>query len=207
LKKNQTSLKNSVFQLVIEIKAIALMKLDHPTPINTQDRQVLEQLILPFFAKNSKYNQILFVGTEKYTWHYKKIFREKEYWTIEPRFLNKLYGAKQHIIGYLDQIDRYFSKNTLDVIICNGVLGYGLNDPKEIESSFEKCYRCLKENGILVIGWNNIKEWSFLPLEKYKSIQKFEHFYFEPLKTSKYETKTPNCHTYSFYIKTSGNKK
>jgi SAM-dependent methyltransferase len=207
LEKKRVNIKNVITQAIIEIKAITLMKLDIPTPIKSEDRRILEHIILPYFSKDDKIARILFVGTEKYTWHYKKIFSKKQYWTIEPRARNRVYGSKRHIIGYLDQIDRYFENNSFDLIICNGVLGYGLNEPKEIESSFEKCYRCLKDNGILVIGWNDIKKWSFLPLEKYKSLQKFEPFYFRPLKSSKYQSKTSNFHTYSFYYKPQVNKK
>ena len=50
-----------------------------------------------------------------------------------------MFGAKRHIIGYLRQIGEYFEENSLDAIICNGVLGFGLNDPQEIENSFGKC--------------------------------------------------------------------
>ena len=177
------------------------MKIGIPTPILTEDRRVLEKLILPYFANDKNFYRILFVSVAKYTWHYKRIFSEKEYWTIEPRLSNAIYCAKRHIIGYLDHIDRYFAENSLDLIICNGVIGYGLNDPKDIESSFMKCYFCLRRAGVLVVGWNNRKDWPFRPLEKYNSIQRFHPLIFPPLGKSTYSTSTENCHTFSFYIK------
>ena len=184
-----------------EVRAITLMKMDIPLPICTRDREILEKIIMPYFAKNQDYCRVLFVGTAKYTWHYRKIFSEKEYWTIEPRILDAVYGSKKHIIGYLDYIDRYFEENSLDLIICNGVLGYGLNDPDEIESTFNKCYLCLREGGVLVVGWNNRKEFSFLPLEKYKSLQKFQPFTFTPLGKHTFPILSENPHTFSFFSK------
>jgi SAM-dependent methyltransferase len=183
------------------------MKIGVPLPILTEDRRILEQIILPYFAKDPNICRILFVGTAKYTWHYRKLFAEKEYWTIEPRLLNAPYGAKRHIIGYLDHIDRYFERNSLDLIICNGVLGYGLNEPEEIDSSFKKCYLCLREGGVLVIGWNNRKEFSFLPLEKIKSLQRFQPLIFPPLSKQTYPMFTENPHVFSFYYKPNSQSK
>lgn len=201
LKKHTINLSQLIRQATAEIRAITLMKINIPTPIRSEDRDILEQVILPYFAHDQNFCRILFVGTAKYTWHYRKIFSDKEYWTIEPRLLNAIYGSKKHIIGYLDYIDRYFEKGSLDLIICNGVLGYGLNDPQEIESTFKKCFFCLRKGGVLIIGWNNRKEWSFLPLGKYNSLQQFQPFTFPPLGKHTYPTFTENCHTFSFYVK------
>jgi hypothetical protein len=183
-----------------EIVAAIKMKLGIPTPLRTKDRRILEQLVFPYFVKDIHFHRILFVGCDYYTWHYRKIFQTKEYWTIEPRAIMSVFGAKRHIIGYLRQIDEHFEKDSLNVIICNGVLGYGLDDPQEIENSLGKCFFCLREGGILVLGWD-IKENLFLPLDKYKSLQQFHPFVFPTLGTSKYPTGTNNHHTFSFYIK------
>jgi SAM-dependent methyltransferase len=189
------------FIIAIEIKAAIMVKIGIPTPLRKKDRSILEEVILPYFGLDSKFRRILFVGCEKFTWHYKRIFCGKEYWTIDPVEWNAIFGAQRHIVGYLNQIDRYFEKNSLDLIVCNGVLGYGLNNPREIEISFGKCFSILKEGGILLIGWNDLKKWSFLPLEKYKSLQLFQPFVFPPLATQKYQTQTQNRHIFSFYIK------
>jgi SAM-dependent methyltransferase len=201
LRKRIINFPELIRHLAVDVKAITLMQIGIPMPIHSEDRKILEQVILPYFAGDDKFFRILFVGTEKYTWQYKKIFAKKEYWTIEPRLWSAIYGARRHIVGYLDDIDRYFEKNSLDLIICNGVLGYGLDDPREIESSFKKCYLCLRNGGILVLGWNNRKEWLFLPLEKYESLRRFQPLIFPPLGTCKYQTGTENNHTFSFYYK------
>ena len=50
-----------------------LVKLDIDLGIRTSDRKMLEQDILPFFAKDKNYNDILFVGCEWYTRKYNQI--------------------------------------------------------------------------------------------------------------------------------------
>lgn len=177
------------------------MKLGIPTPLITEDRRILEQVVFPYFADDIKFYRILFVGCNYYTWHYKRIFGKKEYWTIEPNRNRAMFGSKRHIIGFMREIDQYFKEGSLDVIICNGVLGLGLNDPQEIEESFRKCFFCLREGGVLVIGWNDIKERVFLPLDKSKSLQQFQPFVFPPLGKSKYPTQTYKNHTFNFYVK------
>lgn len=183
------------------VTAVTKMKLGIPTPLRTEGRQILEQVVLPYFVEDSSFHRILFVGCEYYTWHYQKIFQTKEYWTIEPNVKRAKFGAKRHIIGYLRQIGEYFEENSLDSIICIGVLGFGLNDPQEIENSFGKCFFCLREGGILVLGWNDFESWSFLPPDKYRSLQQFHPFMFPPLKTSKYSIQNYMHTTFSFYIK------
>jgi hypothetical protein len=186
--------------VVANLVAARRMKSGIPTPLRSEDRRILEQFILPYFAENGSFYRILFVGCEYYTWHYRKIFETKEYWTIEPRTNKAIFGAERHIIGYMGQVDTYFEKGSLDAIICNGVLGWGLNNPEETEDSFEKCFSCLREGGILVLGWNDLKGLLFPRPPSIRSLQQFRPFVFPPLGTSEYQTNTYG-HTYNFYIK------
>jgi hypothetical protein len=111
-----------IIKSAISLIAIAKMCLGFPTPILTEDRRILEKLILTYFAEEDTINHILFIGCEYYTWHYKKIFSRKDYWTIDPLAEKARFGAKNHIIGYLDEIDKYFERGSLDLIIFNRVL-------------------------------------------------------------------------------------
>ncbi len=91
----------------------------------------------------------------------------------------------------------------IDLIIYNGVVGWGTNDQEAIEESLKQCYLALRPEGILVFGWNDVpKRWPFQSLEECKSLQKFEPYYFEPLGTSQYLTpEIPLRHTFNFYKK------
>lgn len=169
--------------------------------METYDRKVLEQIILPFFAKSHSTEKILFVGCEWYTKMYELQFKEKEYWTIEPNINKKKYGGKRHLVDPVNNICKYFSNGYFDLIIMNGVIGYGLNDIEEIERSLEKCFSCLRKGGVLLVGWNDLPERKVFELDKSATIKRFKKYVFKPLSCSTYYTKNSTMHIYSFFKK------
>lgn len=186
-----------VQQLSFNIKHL----LDFDLYIDTADRRLLEEVIIPYFIAKDEFYKVLFVGCDWYTKHYKKVFKDKEYWTLEINPAKVRYGSpKHHLIDSVQNIDAHFSNNYLDLIICNGVLGWGLNDKEDIEETFSKCFQCLRNGGIFLLGWNDIPE-RILPLQEYQSLQKFKPYVFPELATSQYFTNTDNQHIYNFYIK------
>lgn len=167
----------------------------------THDRIVLEQSIIPFFVSKDDFRSILFVGCDWFTLHYKEFFITKEYWTMDIDKTKRRFGSKMHIVDALKNLSHHFSDNYFDVIIVNGVIGWGLNDRKDIEESLDNCFRCLRKKGVLVVGWNDIPERRPFYLEELQSLRKFMHYHFEPLYNWRYLTKNPNRHTFDFYIK------
>lgn len=113
------------------------------------DRKVLEEKIFPFFAASNFYKTVLFVGCEWYTKYYEVFFSHKVYWTIDIDPSKAQYGAHRHICDAFQNIHQYFTDESLDLIICNGVFGWGLNEKKEIEQAYKNAYACLKEEGVL----------------------------------------------------------
>jgi SAM-dependent methyltransferase len=181
--------------------AVAKMSIGLPSPVQTECRKTLECTILPYFSENDAFRRILFVGCATYTWHYKRLFTKKEYWTIDPVTRRAVFGAKKHIVGTLRQMTQYVGKEYFDLIICNGILGFGLDNLQDVEASFKTCHYCLRPGGILIVGWNDIPERAPRKLEEYKILRNFQPYVFSPLGTTKYLTKTKWRHTYNFYIK------
>ena len=68
-----------------------------PQQIISHDRMILEQVILPSFVSTMTIQKVLFVESAAYTQQYKEIFREKEYWTIDPKRVKKKYAPVRHI--------------------------------------------------------------------------------------------------------------
>jgi SAM-dependent methyltransferase len=97
----------------------------------------------------------------------------------------------------------HLPENYLDLIICNGVFGWGLNDKEEVEKAFLGCHQCLRQGGVLVIGWNDTPEKKPFPLENCESLSKFSPYVFPPLSTSQYQNfaEDTDKHVYNFYIK------
>jgi hypothetical protein len=172
--------------------------------LNTEDRRVLEQVIFPYFLQRDDYKDVLFVGCHWYTKGYNTRFEEKKnYWTIEPSPSRQRYGTKQHISDTLQNLSNHFSKGALDLILCNGVIGYGLDAKPDAEQAFRASYDCLRKGGVLVLGWADIdKRRPFHP-DECQSLRRLRPFLFPPLATPKYVTDTVSRVTYNFYVKPS----
>lgn len=179
------------------------------TPIDNNDRYVLEKIIIPYFVEKEEFTKVLFVGCGSYTKHYEKWFKDKqEYWTIDINPLKKIYGAKNHIVDSSSNLNSYFQDNYLDLIICNGVFGHGLNDKEDVEKAYGGCYQSLRDGGVLIIGWDDLPESKPFDLETCESINRFKSYVFPPKSTSQISTAQmlnltdpEEKHIYNFYIK------
>jgi SAM-dependent methyltransferase len=171
--------------------------------LRTEDRRVLQQVIFPFYLEDVCCKDVLFVGCHWYTRGYNKVFeRHKNYWTLEIDPARARYGAAQHIVDALQNLRRHFENESLDLILCNGVFGWGLDSKPDVERAFAACHECLRPGGVLIIGWDDVDERRPFPLTDCKSLQAFEPLLFSPLESSEYVTETPYRHTYTFYVKT-----
>jgi hypothetical protein len=171
--------------------------------LNTEDRRVLERVILPYFLQGDHYKDVLFVGCHWYTKGYNTLFEEKKsYWTIEPNPARQRYGAKQHIRDVLQNLSTHFNPGALDLILCNGVFGYGLDEKPDVEQAFRACCACLRNGGVIVLGWDQLGQHRRpFPVDECQSLRQLQPFLLPPLATAEYVTDTPRRHTYSFYLK------
>jgi len=169
--------------------------------LDAPDRHLLEKVIIPYLVSQADLKRVLFVGCEWYTKPYESLFKQKEYWTIELDPDNAIYGARNHIVDRVQNLTRYFSNDYFDLIICNGIIGYGVNTLPDMEETFAQCFQCLRAKGILVVGWNDIPERNIPPFENCNSLNQFYSYIFPPISTSKYLTNTHYRHAYNFYIK------
>jgi SAM-dependent methyltransferase len=169
--------------------------------LHTEDRRVLEQVILPVYARRPDIERILFVGCAAYTQRYGEFFRGREYWTIDPVARRHRYGSQRHIIDRLENLARHVSAEYFDLIICNGVLGWGLNLLRDADAAFEACHRHLRAGGELLLGWNDIAPRNRVLPEQVPALRGFEALTFEALQTSRLLVDVPHRHVFEFYRK------
>jgi SAM-dependent methyltransferase len=170
--------------------------------LKTDARRVLEQIIFPYFTARDEFRTILFIGCDWYTEHYKDVFHAKEYWTIEKdRGRSERYGAPRRVTDGLHHLTHYFGSDYFDLIICNGVFGWGLDSREEADASLDACLHCLRPGGVFILGWNDVPERRPFAPEECKTLRKFVPYLFPPLTTSHYLTKNTNRHIYDFYAK------
>ncbi|MCX7012352.1 MAG: class I SAM-dependent methyltransferase [Candidatus Sumerlaeota bacterium] len=162
---------------------------------------MLETIIFPYFIESSEFSHILFVGCRWYTMRYRKAFEGKDYWTLDIDPRQRRYGARKHIIDSMENLARHFKDNALDLVVCNGVFGWGLNNKADAENALQGCHQCLREGGVLLLGWNDVPQRRPFHPRECRTLALFDPWVFPPLSASEYLTDTRNRHTYDFYVK------
>lgn len=176
--------------------------LPRPPPVLTTDRLVLEGQIFRYYQSQPHIRDVLFVGCDGDTANYEKnYFGNVRFVTLEPDPDNRKFGAAHHVTAPLERLTKYFAAETFDLIICNGVFGWGLDELDACEAAFDQCLTCLREGGQLLLGWNDVPRRKPFPLEQIRSLTKFRKYDFPLFGTWRYMTDTVYRHVFDFYVK------
>jgi SAM-dependent methyltransferase len=117
-------------------------------------RYMTESIFPALAAMNLK--RVLFVGCKSYTAHYgKQLTRAAiEYWTTDIDPAAAIWGEKDHhIVCDITKIDEVCPLGWFDVVLLNGVFGYGVDEENEMNRAIEAIARILRQDGMLLIGW------------------------------------------------------
>lgn len=175
--------------------------------IESADRELLEQRILPAYAARARRQTILFIGCDRSTRHYPRRFEEMArqrsvFWTLDIDPRKARYGAARHIVAAAQDLSAHVAPGSLDVVICNGVLGFGLNDRPSFEAAMRECLHALRAGGELILGWNNVAAYAPFDPSQVMFELGFERCEQEsPLGHWRVETATPTRHTYDAYVR------
>jgi SAM-dependent methyltransferase len=168
----------------------------------TEDRRMLETVILSGLRDDPLVSRILFVGCEWYTKPYGKLFRDKEYWTLDIDPDKQRYGARRHVTDALRNLGRHVPENYFDAIVCNGVfMVTAIETREEAEPSFVACRRCLRPGGWFILGWNDTDELRPYPPSDSAALSTFTSTEFPALGAREVLTQTDYRHTFTFYRK------
>lgn len=178
-----------------------LMPLGFDFYLAMDDRRVLETIILPFFSRDPQYRRVLFLGCDWYTRGYRKFFPARSYWTLDANPQQARHGARLHVTDVAQNVGRHFEPEMLDLIICNGVYGWGLDELADFETVIAGCHAALRQGGVFLLGWDDNARRRPFPLEQSRTLAQFQRFVFPPLATEHYLTANPGRHTFDFYIK------
>jgi hypothetical protein len=117
-------------------------------------RYMTESIFPALAAMNPK--RVLFVGCRSYTAHYGKQLTGTaiEYWTTDIDPAAAIWGEKdRHIVCDITKIDEVCPSGWFDVVILNGVFGYGVDEENEMDRAITAVARILRVDGMLLIGW------------------------------------------------------
>lgn len=165
----------------------------------TPDRHVLEQVIFACLKERDDMQRLLFVGCDWYTRRYPKQFGDREFWTLEKQREKARYGSYAHVIDTLANARSHFDAQSLDAVICNGVLGWGLDTPEETEDALAACFGCLRPGGLLIIGWADIDARRPVSLETLSSLKAVEPYTLPPFPGPTYPTFSDLNQIFAFY--------
>jgi SAM-dependent methyltransferase len=102
-------------------------------------------------------NNILWIGCAPYTAGYYKLLEKEgaKCSTIDIDPGQEYWGRRgRHIVGSLLNLDRHYPLRAFDLILCNGVLGWGVDAIEDQRRAFSVMAQTLKPGGVLVVGWN-----------------------------------------------------
>lgn len=165
------------------------------------DRYLLEQIIFPELCRLGRLKAIVFVGCDNYTEHYERFFPGRTFITIDRDPGKARYGAQRHLVDSVTNLNAHFEPGSIDAVICNGVIGWGLDDPRDIARAARAMFNCLREGGTLILGWDDVRERRLPALDELFEACGFEPLTLPPFPCPVYETLTELRHVYGFYAK------
>ena len=56
----------------------------------------------------------------------------------------------------MQELDRHLAPGSVDVVIANGVFGFGIDDRAALAAAFAAAHAVLRPAGTLVLGWNDV---------------------------------------------------
>lgn len=167
----------------------------------SEDRTLLECVIIPYFQLSTAHQRIVFVGNDWYTQGYVRMFSRKWYMTIDPKAENACYGnAANNHVDIAENLGRYVEPGSIDAIFLNGIIGWGLNDMASAERTFATFATCMRPGADLMIGWNDLPEHKPFALDDVATLrQNFSRAVFEPLASAEHTVQNEWRHTFSFF--------
>lgn len=124
------------------------------------DRTILLKAMLPALGQASALSnasKALWIGCRPYTTLYYDLIEQRgaECWSLDIDPDMQPFGRSgRHITGDMLELQRLFPADYFDVVLCNGVLGYGVDTPADQRKAFEAMAAVTKSEGWLLIGWN-----------------------------------------------------
>ena len=144
-------------------------------------RNYFEYQILPFFSSENRFQHILIVGIANFTQHYPLLFQQKKFVrTIDTNpSVARFSSAKIHIIDSIENIEKHIDHDSLDLVLMNGVYGWGLDSENALKKSLNNIHMVMKQEGVLVFGWNEMDKYDPLNIRSENYFGLFQQYLFK----------------------------
>lgn len=170
--------------------------------IDTPDRRLLEDVILPHYGARDDVRCVLFVGTHWYTVHYPQYFPAARFLTLDIDPRQARHGSPGgHLVASVTEVDRHLSARCVDLVVLNGVFGWGLDRREDAEQALQAIHAVLRDDGELVVGWNDVPSRRPFPFGELRALSGYEKVVFPPLGRAVVLSGGDNAHRFEFYRK------
>ncbi|WP_438352349.1 methyltransferase domain-containing protein [Microbacterium sp. CJ88] len=166
----------------------------------TPDRIALEDVIVPGMLARDDVRRVLDIGVAWYTRSYPKLFAGVDYWTVDYDPASEKIASRQHHTVSATQLDTVFDAGMFDLIVCNGVVGWGLNKPEDVATGVNAMATVLRPGGWLVLGWNDMEGRRVAGLDALLA-ERFERAVFPPVGADHLIPDTPYAHRFDFFVR------
>jgi hypothetical protein len=123
----------------------------------TDDRRILEDIILRDIYGQAAIRRMLFVGCHQYSRWYPGLFRFRartRIETVDPDPDSRAFGAPVHHQMPFQHLERDDTlRGQFDFIMVNGVFGYGINSDADKRSALDAAKRLLRPDGLFLVGY------------------------------------------------------
>lgn len=142
-------MKNKIYK-IYDLGRALLVLMGYNIKLDTVDRKILEEVILPSLEDKNEGKFILNVGANWYTKSYASIFKKNKYIELEINWWRFQFCTSEVKINTdLLNLPNFFE---FDYIILNGIFGYGINSKQQIEQAAQICNSILMTEGIILLG-------------------------------------------------------
>lgn len=120
------------------------------------DRAYLQKVILPALVRVAP-QRVLSVGVRGYTRTVEKAFdaARTAFWTVDIDPAAAVHGAPgRHVTVDVRRLGTAFPPAYFDVVLLNGVFGWGVDEPEQMNQALHAVASVLVDEGMLLVGWN-----------------------------------------------------
>ncbi len=118
----------------------------------------------------------LFIGLDKHNWHYDRLL-DLDFYSMDLNPRNAVYGqANRHVVGSATELSAYYPPRSFDVVVANGLIGFGLDTEEAFDRLMFECHRVLTDDGVLVLGYNDKPDRLSFRVEQAAGFQAFKTF-------------------------------
>ncbi|SSW62958.1 hypothetical protein [Achromobacter agilis] len=155
MRKLRYLLKRALFKL----SPRAAERLGMDFRLRAANRQFLEESVFGYINRMAAEARCpvktLFVGIDKHNWHYPRLLNT-EFHSLDIEARKAVYGQPgRHWTGSAIRMAEYYGGNVFDVVVANGLLGFGIDEAGGCRQLLENCEAVLKPGGLLVLGYND----------------------------------------------------